>query len=48
VLEENLGGWKFWGELRFDARWADEGAGAYANSDSAIRYRHMMAKQSSI
>lgn len=24
VLEENLGGWKFWGELRFDARWADE------------------------
>ena len=34
VLEENLGGWKFWGELRFDARWADEGDGAYANSDS--------------
>jgi len=34
VLEENLGGWKFWGELRFDARWADEGNGAYANSDS--------------
>ena len=29
VLEENLGGWKFWGELRFDARWADEGDGAY-------------------
>jgi len=29
VLEENLGGWKFWGELRFDARWADERDGAY-------------------
>ncbi len=29
VLEENLGGWKFWGELRFDARWADEADGAY-------------------
>jgi len=34
VLEEGVGGWKFWGELRFDARWADEGDGAYANSDS--------------
>jgi len=31
VLEENLGGWKFWGELRFDARWADESDGAYDN-----------------
>jgi len=44
VLEENLGGWKFWGELRFDARWADEGDGAYANSDSdgspSGDYRH--------
>jgi len=40
VLEENLGGWKFWGELRFDARWADEGDGAYANSDSQSGYRH--------
>jgi len=29
VLEEGIGGWKFWGELRFDARWADEGDGAY-------------------
>nr|HQD87071.1 S-layer protein [Bacillota bacterium] len=29
VLEENLGGWRFWGELRFDARWADESDGAY-------------------
>jgi len=29
VLEEGVGGWKFWGELRFDARWADEGDGAY-------------------
>ncbi|MGB4096886.1 MAG: S-layer homology domain-containing protein, partial [Acetomicrobium sp.] len=40
VLEENLGGWKFWGELRFDARWADEGDGAYANSDSQSGYKH--------
>ncbi len=40
VLEENLGGWRFWGELRFDARWADEGDGAYANSDSPSGYRH--------
>jgi len=40
VLEENLGGWKFWGELRFDARWADEGDGAYANSDSKSGYAH--------
>jgi len=40
VLEENLGGWKFWGELRFDARWADEGDGPYANSDSQSGYRH--------
>lgn len=40
VLEEGIGGWKFWGELRFDARWADEGDRAYANSDSASGYRH--------
>jgi hypothetical protein len=40
VLEENLGGWKFWGELRFDARWADKGDGAYANSDSQSGYKH--------
>jgi len=25
VLEEGVGGWKFWGELRFDAKWADDG-----------------------
>jgi hypothetical protein len=32
VLEENLGGWKFWGELRFDSYFADEegqNGGAY-------------------
>lgn len=29
VLEENLGGWKFWGELRLDAKWTDEENGAY-------------------
>jgi hypothetical protein len=40
VLEEGIGGWKFWGELRFDARWADEGDGAYANSDSQSGYAH--------
>ena len=40
VLEEGIGGWKFWGELRFDARWADESDGAYANSDSQSGYAH--------
>ncbi len=40
VLEEGLGGWKFWGELRFDARWSDESDGAYANSDSQSGYKH--------
>ena len=29
VLEEGVGGWKFWGGAAFDARWADEGDGAY-------------------
>ncbi|HRX26958.1 MAG TPA: S-layer homology domain-containing protein, partial [Aminivibrio sp.] len=24
VLEENLGGWKFWGEFRFDAKFSDD------------------------
>lgn len=24
VLEENLGGWKFWGEVRMDTKWADK------------------------
>ncbi|HOI82448.1 MAG TPA: S-layer protein, partial [Synergistales bacterium] len=23
LLEEGVGGWKFWGEFRFDAKWAD-------------------------
>jgi len=23
VLEEDIGGWSFWGELRFDAKWGD-------------------------
>ncbi|WP_213698283.1 S-layer homology domain-containing protein [Acetomicrobium sp.] len=39
VLEENLGGWKFWGELRFDARWADEGDGAYDRGYSGYTHR---------
>jgi len=54
VLEENLGGWKFWGELRFDARWADESDGAYdqgyythrgETEFDLNRYRLWMSKQ---
>jgi len=50
VLEENLGGWKFWGELRFDAKWTDERNGAYdkVGGDTEFdlnRYRLWMSKQ---
>jgi hypothetical protein len=34
VLEEGVGGWKFWGEFRFDAKFADEkneAGGLYTN-----------------
>lgn len=34
VLEEDIGGWKFWGELRFDAKWGDND-GTTAGKDSA-------------
>src|SRR6056297_3528858 len=48
VLEENLGGWKFWGELRFDAKFAGEEAGAYTGvSDvdfNESRWRLWMSK----
>ncbi|AFM22517.1 putative S-layer protein [Acetomicrobium mobile DSM 13181] len=40
VLEENLGGWKFFGEVRFDARWSDKADGAYANSDHTTAEQH--------
>jgi len=49
VLEENLGGWKFWGELRLDAKWADEENGPHAvggDTDFDLnRYRFWISKQ---
>jgi hypothetical protein len=52
VLEENLGGWKFWGEFRFDAKFADEEAGKgglyTTGSDTDFdlnRYRIWMRKK---
>ncbi len=48
VLEENLGGWKFWGEFRLDAKFADETDGAYGvggDTDfTQSRYRIWMSK----
>ncbi len=47
VLEDDIGGWKLWGQLRFDAKWADDG-GAYGltgDTDfSMSRYRIWMRK----
>ncbi len=31
VLEKDIGGWKIWGELRFDAKWSSEEGGAYTS-----------------
>ncbi|HCA40308.1 MAG TPA: S-layer protein [Aminobacterium sp.] len=49
VLEENLGGWKFWGEFRFDAKFADEENGLYTNNGDTDfnlnRYRIWMRKK---
>jgi hypothetical protein len=52
VLEDDIGGWKLWGELRFDAKWADVDAaagGAYtADGDTDFtmsRYRLWMRKK---
>ncbi len=48
VLEENLGGWKFWGEFRLDAKFGDEVDGAYGlggDTDfTQSRYRIWMSK----
>jgi len=48
VLEDGVGGWKFWGQLRFDAKWADDG-GAYNLTDdtdfSMSRYRVWFSKK---
>ncbi|NCC91453.1 MAG: S-layer protein, partial [Spirochaetia bacterium] len=52
VLEENIGGWKFWGEFRFDAKFEDQ-ANLYGdeytlNGDKEFdlnRYRLWMSKQ---
>lgn len=49
VLEENLGGWKFWGEFRFDAKFADKKGGLYTNNGDTDfnlnRYRIWMSKK---
>jgi hypothetical protein len=48
VLEDGVGGWKFWGQLRFDAKWADDG-GAYGltgDTDFTMsRFRIFMSKK---
>ncbi len=49
VLEENLGGWKFWGEFRFDAKFADRAGGLYTDRSDVDfnlnRYRIWMSKK---
>ena len=49
VLEEGVGGWKFWGELRLDAKWTDEENGAYGvgnDTDFDLnRFRLWMSRQ---
>lgn len=49
VLEENLGGWKFWGEFRFDAKFADKKGGLYTKNNDVDfdlnRYRIWMSKK---
>jgi len=32
LLEEGVGGWKFWGQFRMDAKWADQEGGLYTSS----------------
>ena len=49
VLEENIGGWKLWGEFRYDAKYTD-GGGLYLGSDkdaswNVSRYRIWMSKK---
>ena len=49
TLEKDIGGWRFWGELRFDAKWADEEGGAYTSAGDTDfnlnRYRIYMRKK---
>ena len=48
ALEEGVGGWKLWGELRFDAKWADEGDAYDLTGDTDFtmsRYRIWMSKK---
>ncbi|MCD6182951.1 MAG: S-layer homology domain-containing protein, partial [Thermovirga sp.] len=48
VLESDIGGWKFWGQLRFDAKWADVGStyGLTGDTDFTMsRYRIWMRKK---
>ncbi|MCF7934973.1 MAG: S-layer homology domain-containing protein [Synergistales bacterium] len=47
VLEEDIGGWTFWGELRSDWKFADQANGTYTEGDTDIvgtRYRLWMRK----
>lgn len=48
VLEENLGGWKLWGELRFDSYFADKDSGMYTGYGDVdfkeSRFRLWMSK----
>jgi len=49
VLEEGVGGWKIWGEFRFDAKWADVNSGLYTNDGDVDfnlnRFRIWMRKK---
>ena len=49
VLEEGVGGWKIWGEFRFDAKWADQNSGLYTDDGDVDfnlnRFRIWMRKK---
>lgn len=48
VLEKDIGGWKIWGELRFDAKWASETDGEYTTGDTDFtmsRFRIWLQKK---
>jgi hypothetical protein len=49
TLEKDIGGWRIWGELRFDAKWADKEGGAYTSAGDTDfdlnRYRIYIQKK---
>jgi len=49
LLEEGVGGWKFWGQFRFDAKWAAEEEEAYTSTGdtdfTVSRYRIWLSKK---